>query len=346
MWLGGKAGRTVGAAVGGAVAGDDKDAAQSSEAVYSVSVAALPIESQGTLGIYRETRYRDSPRPVNDLIVTPQGQFSTHPDDYILAMKNPAALINAGITAVSNQYQNFQGAPGLVQDDANITSPRPVNDLIVTPQGQFSAHPDDYILAMKNPAALVSAGVTAVSNQYQNFQGAPGLVQDDANIASPRPVNDMIVTPQGQFSAHPDDYIPAMKNPAALVNAGIAAVNNQYQHFQGAPGLVQNNTNTASPRPVNDMIVTPQGQFSAHPDDYILAMRNPAALVNNEARNEVHSVGSVPQAVPPVVVDGEIELKSELIIDDKGYRLRQAVGKNTTPYKFAVGSAKNARLVQ
>ena len=157
-----------------------------------------------------------------------------------------------------------------------------------------------------------------------------------------RPVNDLIVTPQGQFSTHPDDFIFAAKDPAALLTAGITAVNNRYQ----------NNTNIAGAQIVNDLIVTPRGQFSTHPDDYILAMRNPAALVNpetsfsRETRNEVRTVERIPQALPPVIVDGEIVLRSELIIDDKGYRLRQSAGKNTTPYKFAVGNAKNARLIQ
>jgi hypothetical protein len=100
-----------------------------------------------------------------------------------------------------------------------------------------------------------------------------------------------------------------------------------------------------SPYPVNDLIVTPQGQFSTHPDDYILAMKNPSALVNNEIRNEVRSVERVPHAPTPVIVEGEIQLMSELVIDDKGYQLRQQVGKNTTPYKFAVGNVENARMI-
>jgi hypothetical protein len=160
-------------------------------------------------------------------------------------------------------------------------------------------------------------------------------------LASVRQVNDLILTPQGQFSTHPDDYILAMKSPAAPVN-------NRYLNFQGAPGIVQHNTSTAYAKTVNDLILTPQGQFSTHPDDYILAMKNPAALVNNDMRTEVRTVERISQAMPPapVVVEGEIELHSALVIDDKGYRLRQSVGKNTTPYKFAVGSAKNARLIQ
>jgi hypothetical protein len=114
----------------------------------------------------------------------------------------------------------------------------------------------------------------------------------------------------------------------------------------GAPNVIQNTTNTNSTYSVNDLIVTPQGQFSTHPDDYIFAMKNPAALMSSEVRNEVRTVERVPPAIPPVVVDGEIELRSELTIDDKGYRLRQSVGKNTTPYKFSTGNAQNARLIQ
>jgi phage-related protein len=34
-------------------------------------------------------------KPVNDLIVTPEGQYSTHPDDYVMAMKNPGDLIDS-----------------------------------------------------------------------------------------------------------------------------------------------------------------------------------------------------------------------------------------------------------
>ena len=156
-----------------------------------------------------------------------------------------------------------------------------------------------------------------------------------------QPVNDVIVTPQSRSGTHPNDY-----TPAASRTAGIPAAGSRRWTFHGPPGIIQNTTNTSNARTVNDLIVTPQGRFSTHPDDYILAMKNPAALAQGETKSGVRTAERVPPAVPPIVVDGEIELRSELIIDDKGYRLRQSVGKNTTPYKFAVGSAKNARLIQ
>jgi hypothetical protein len=70
-------------------------------------------------------------------------------------------------------------------------------------------------------------------------------------------------------------------------------------------------------------------------------MKNPAALVS-----EVHAVERIPSAAAPAAAGGAIELRSELVIDDSGYRLRQSVGKNTTPYKFALGSAQDARVIQ
>jgi tetratricopeptide (TPR) repeat protein len=134
------------------------------------------------------------------------------------------------------------------------------------------------------------------------------------------------------------------------VGAGIGgAAAGDDEDASRSPGISQTNRghgrSRGRPRNVNDLIVTPSGEFSTHPDDYIFAMKNPAALVNKEIHNEVRTVQFIPQAVPPVVVEGEIELKSELVINDKGYHLRQQVGKNTTPYKFAVGTAVNARPV-
>jgi len=116
---------------------------------------------------------------------------------------------------------------------------------------------------------------------------------------------------------------------------------------QGSAGVSQGRAaHRRQSRQVNDLIVTPSGEFNTHPEDYIFAMKDPSSLVNNEIRNEVRTIQFIPQAAPPVVVEGQIELKSELVINDKGYQLRQQIGKNTTPYKFAVGSAQNARLIQ
>jgi tape measure domain-containing protein len=51
-------------------------------------------------------------RPVNDLIVTPEGNYSTHPDDFIMAMKNPASLIDALARFIGAGQPQFAYAGG------------------------------------------------------------------------------------------------------------------------------------------------------------------------------------------------------------------------------------------
>jgi phage-related protein len=55
------------------------------------------------------------PKQVNDLIVTPQGQYSTHPEDYVMAMKNPGDLLDMLMDFLSGGQQMqpaYAGAGG------------------------------------------------------------------------------------------------------------------------------------------------------------------------------------------------------------------------------------------
>ena len=77
------------------------------------------------------------------------------------------------------------------------------------------------------------------------------------------------------------------------------------------------------------------------------AIPRPAAMpVDGRARDEARSLAPIAREAPPLTVDGEIVLRSELCIDDQTYRLRQSIAGNSTPYKFAVGSASDARTMQ
>jgi hypothetical protein len=182
----------------------------------------------------------------------------------------------------------------------------------------------------------------AVAGDDETAAQSPETIYNNSVVANPEIVNNTTL-PRGQYS---DDYIYTPPDSASPFSAGISNLNNWYQTTQGTPSIVQYNNTTTCPQAVNDLIITPQGQFNTHPDDYIFAMKDPATLLNSEIRNEVRTVEHIPPAIPPVVVEGEIELRSELTIDDKSYRLKQSAGKNTTPYKFAVGNATTARLIQ
>jgi phage-related protein len=63
------------------------------------------------------------------------------------------------INAVKEGWEKVKGFLGGMKDkvvnfitgNSNKSEAQPVNDLIVTPNGQYSTHPDDYVMAMKNP---------------------------------------------------------------------------------------------------------------------------------------------------------------------------------------------------
>ena len=57
---------------------------------------------------YLNETVADRIKSVNDLIITPQGKFSTHPDDYIIAAKEPSEL-GRGSVAVFVNIQNMAG---------------------------------------------------------------------------------------------------------------------------------------------------------------------------------------------------------------------------------------------
>ena len=52
--------------------------------------------------LYLNETVADRIKSVNDLIITPQGKFSTHPDDYIIAAKKPSELGNGSVAVFVN----------------------------------------------------------------------------------------------------------------------------------------------------------------------------------------------------------------------------------------------------
>jgi hypothetical protein len=58
------------------------------------------------------------------------------------------------------------------RQEMNARAAMGVNDLIVTPQGSFSTHPDDYIIATKRPETLGSGGGVQMNVKIVNNAGA------------------------------------------------------------------------------------------------------------------------------------------------------------------------------
>jgi hypothetical protein len=58
------------------------------------------------------------------------------------------------------------------RQELNAKAAMSVNDLIVTPQGTWSTHPDDYIIATKRPETIGSGGGVQMNVKIVNNAGA------------------------------------------------------------------------------------------------------------------------------------------------------------------------------
>lgn len=67
---------------------------------------------------------------------------------------------NSLLSAMQEQEEWYLENKKALNAESRINSLTSVNDMILTPQGQFSTHPDDYIIATKNPNSLGSSGAT------------------------------------------------------------------------------------------------------------------------------------------------------------------------------------------
>jgi len=72
----------------------------------------------------------------------------------------------------------------------------------------------------------------------------------------------------------------------------------------------------------------------------------PAMLAGPALREEIAAVAPPSAPAPQVAVDGDIRIESFLSVEGGSLVLRQEAGRNTTPFRFDVGSAAEARMIQ
>ena len=85
---------------------DEKEILKQLNAEYKQLMQTMRENEQYYLDRKRELEaetYTKGVLGVNDMIITPQGRFSTHPDDTIIAMKHPESL-GGGLSVVVNDY--------------------------------------------------------------------------------------------------------------------------------------------------------------------------------------------------------------------------------------------------
>ena len=105
-----------------------------------------------------QTEISNITRNVNDMILTPQGNFSTHPDDYIIATKNPQSL--GGGVVVNVKVENTASD----SVNANVTQTRSAN-----------GEQELIVMISKKVASDVATGAngwdSALSARNQRLQG-------------------------------------------------------------------------------------------------------------------------------------------------------------------------------
>jgi tape measure domain-containing protein len=113
------------------------------------------------------------------------------------------------------------GAPGGMVPAA--TAIRPVNDMILTPEGRFATDPADYIMAMKNPMDLAGRAAYNAASPVNNYSSSRQSVS--INVTS-------------QITAAVPAGTPA-EQKAALQRQAREAVHSEWaQVIQGARGLI------------------------------------------------------------------------------------------------------------
>lgn len=110
-----------------------------------------------------------APTKVNDLIVTPEGTFSTHPDDTIFAMKNPGALMDrlADFLALS--------APQPVFPLADNTASQAVRQSV---RNDYSRHSSSQIFSTPINVSVNASGMTAEQARRAVEVGVKGALRD------------------------------------------------------------------------------------------------------------------------------------------------------------------------
>ncbi|SEP79941.1 hypothetical protein SAMN04487977_101461 [Treponema bryantii] len=83
------------------------------------------LKKKSEINAFTLKDYVSRATPVNDMIITPKGNFSTHPEDTIIATKNPEGLGKGAVKVVVNNYAN-------TDVDVQQRNNNGVNEMLIT----------------------------------------------------------------------------------------------------------------------------------------------------------------------------------------------------------------------
>lgn len=142
-------------------------------------------------------------------------------------------------------------------------------------------------LVLNGLSRLVNAIVQMLSWIGIDFDGASKAMDDWMSQ-----MNDVIGVEDEKAEAEKNQLEALRKQQEAYQSLLNAMKENEEWYIRQKTAL-NANTRKEGYQSVNDMILTPQGQFSTHPDDYIIATKNPSSLggavVNVNVQNNASS---------------------------------------------------------
>lgn len=128
----------------------------------------------GAVNLFTGGESKDAPEPtkVNDMILTPDGTYSTHPDDTIFAMKNPGSLVDR----LAEYFAQAKPEPSYALADSSAS--QAVRQSV---SNDYSRHSSSSVYNTPIHVTVNASGMTAEQARRAVENGVKGALRDAIN---------------------------------------------------------------------------------------------------------------------------------------------------------------------
>jgi phage-related protein len=128
----------------------------------------------GAVNFFTGSESKEAPEPtkVNDMILTPDGTYSTHPDDTIFAMKNPGSLVDR----LAEYFAQAKPEPSYALADSSAS--QAVRQCV---SNDYSRHSSSSVYNTPIHVTVNASGMTAEQARRAVENGVKGALRDAIN---------------------------------------------------------------------------------------------------------------------------------------------------------------------
>ena len=128
----------------------------------------------GAVNFFTGSESKEAPEPtkVNDMILTPDGTYSTHPDDTIFAMKNPSSLVDR----LAEYFAQAKPEPSYALADSSAS--QAVRQSV---SNDYSRHSSSSVYNTPIHVTVNASGMTAEQARRAVENGVKGALRDAIN---------------------------------------------------------------------------------------------------------------------------------------------------------------------